>query len=224
MTTKDFRTPAIEGLMLVFAGSFNPRIFDPWWFARQGLIQEDEAKNAEIGVMTSTLSVFSIGWLRVHAEGERVQMTASQRPYYEPLRDLAVATFKTLRHTPLTALGIHWLAHFASADEEEWHKVGHALAPKAIWSEVLNKPGLLHLIIREKPNRKDWTNVTVEPSIKVQPGIYFEVHDHYEIEDLNAAEGADKIVDILQEHWASSSDRAGNIMQHVLRRTLGGNS
>lgn len=224
MTTPAIRTPAVEGLMLVFAGSFNPRIFDPWWFVKQGLIQEDEAKNAEIGVMTSSLTVFSIGWLRVHAENERVQLTASQSPYYEPLRDLALATFKLLRHTPLIALGIHWLAHFASADKDEWHKVGHALAPKDIWNEVLNDTGLLHLVIREKPEGKNWTNVTVEPSIKVQPGIYFEVYDHYEVEDSNASNGAETVVEILQDRWSASSERAGRIMQHVLRRTLDGNS
>jgi hypothetical protein len=224
MTPPALRTPAVEGLMLVFAGSFNPRIFDPWWFVREGLIQEDEAKNAEIGVMTSNLTVFSIGWLRVHAENERVQLTASQSPYYEPLRDLALATFKILRHTPLKALGIHWLAHFASRDKDEWHKVGHALAPKEIWNEVLNDPGLLHLVIREKPEGKNWTNVTVEPSLKVEPGIYFEVHEHYEVEDSKMAEGTESIIGILQKRWSESSERASRIMQHVLTKTLDGDT
>src|SRR5438552_6425805 len=97
------RTPEVQGLTVVLAGSFNPRIFDPWWFAKEGLIQEDEAKNAETTVMTSTLAIFSIGWVRVQAEAERVQMSATQPQYYDPIRDLVLGTFRILRHVPLSA-------------------------------------------------------------------------------------------------------------------------
>jgi hypothetical protein len=60
-TATSVRTPEVEGVNVVLLGSFNPRIFDPWWFAKEGLIQDDEAKNAEITVMTSNVAVFSLG-------------------------------------------------------------------------------------------------------------------------------------------------------------------
>src|SRR5207244_4594832 len=96
------RTPEIQGLTVVLLGSFNPRIFDPWWFAKEGLVQEDEAENADVAVMTSALTNFSLGWLRLHAEAERVQVSATQPQYYDALRDLLLGTFSILRHVPLT--------------------------------------------------------------------------------------------------------------------------
>ena|SRR5437867_100505 len=176
------RTPEIQGLTVVLVGSFNPRIFDPWWFVKQGLLQDEEAKNAEVTVMTSALSTFSIGWLRLNAEAERVQVSTTQPQYYDPLRDLLLGTFRILRHTPLTAMGLHWMAHYRSENEEEWHKIGNTLAPKEIWNKILTKPGLRTLVIEESRKKEptELTRVAVEPSLKIQPGVFFEVHDLYE--------------------------------------------
>jgi hypothetical protein len=212
--------PAVEGLSVVLAGSFNPRIFDPWWFAKQHLIQDEEAEKAEVAVMTSELSLFSIGWLRMQAETERVQISTSQPQYYDAVRDFVLGTFRILRHTPLKGIGFHWMAHFASADKEEWHAVGHALAPKELWRDVLKEPGLFNMVMRETRSQHDWTNITIEPSSKVEPGIYFEVHDHYDTVDSEPPVGADLIMKALEDHWASSLDRSRAVMTHILKKTL----
>ena len=213
--------PAVEGLNVVLVGSFNPRIFAPWWVAKQKLIQDEEAEKAEIGVMTSEIALFSIGWLRIQAEAERVSIDTSQPQYYDALRDLVLGTFRILRHTPLKGVGFHWMAHFASANKEEWHTVGHTLAPKDIWRDVLKDPGLFNMVIREARTPHDWTNVTVEPSLKVQPGIYFEVHDHYDIADTEPPPlGADIIMKAFEERWVGSLERSRKVMIHVLKRTV----
>jgi hypothetical protein len=216
------RTPEIQGLTVVLAGSFNPKLFDPWWFAKQGLLQEEEAKNAEVTVMTSTLSTFSIGWLRLHAEAERVQVTTTQPQYYDPLRDLLLGTFKILRHTPVTAMGLHWMAHYRSENEEEWHKIGNTLAPKKIWDKILTKPGLRTMVIEElrKKEPTDYTRVAVEPSLKVQPGVFFEVHDHYDSPPQDPPVSAEQVMSLLQLSWQSSLTRSQEIMTHILMETL----
>ncbi|SRR6266404_465924 len=214
------RRPSVEGLNIVLVGSFNPRIFSPWWFAKQKLIQDEEAEKADVGVVTSEISLFSIGWLRVQAEAERAQISTSQPQYYDALRDFVLGTFRILRHTPVKGIGFHWMAHFASADQEEWHTVGHELAPKKIWRDVLKDPGLFNMIVKESRTPHDWTNVTVEPSIQVQPGIYFEVHDHYDIADGERPLGADIIMKALEDRWAGSLERSQKIMAHVLKKTI----
>lgn len=204
---------------MVLSGSFNPRIFDPWWFAKEGLIQDDEAKNAEITVMTSNVAVFSLGWMRLHAESERLQINTSQPQYFDTLRDFVLGTFRILRHVPLTAIGLHWMAHFRSENEEEWRRVGNVLAPKAIWNEVLIKPGLLNLTIQETRALGEWSNVVVEPSLQIRPGIYFEVHEH--IEPPSESPGsAGQIVKMFEERWTSSRARAAKIREHILTKTL----
>jgi len=42
------RTPEAEGLDVVLVGSFNPAIFHPEWFFRQGIVAEQDAKEAII--------------------------------------------------------------------------------------------------------------------------------------------------------------------------------
>ncbi len=111
------------------------------------------------------------------------------------------------------------MAHFKSENQEEWHKVGHALAPKKIWSEVLTKPGLLNLMIQETRGLGEWTNVTVEPSIKIQPGIYFDVHDHGESHSESPI-SAGHIMKMLEERWTNSRNHAAKIRQHILAKTL----
>jgi hypothetical protein len=157
--------------------------------------------------------------MRLHAESERLQISTSQPQYFDSLRDFVLGTFRILRHVPLKAMGLHWIAHFRSENEEEWHKVGHALAPKEFWNEVLTKPGLLNLTIQETRSPGEWTNVVVEPSIKIQPGIYFEVHDHGE-SPSDSPGSAEQIMKMLEERWTNSRANAAKIRQHILTKTL----
>jgi hypothetical protein len=211
--------PSVEGLIIVLAGSFNPRIFDPWWFAKQRLIQDEEAEKAEVGVITAELALFSIGWLRLQAEAERVQISTSQPQYYDAVRDFVLGTFRILRHTPVKGLGFHWMAHFPSTDKEDWHAIGDRLAPKDLWRDVLKEPGLLKMVMRETRTLHDWTNVTFEPSAQVQPGIYFEVYDHYDIVDSDTPLGADVIMKTLEERWTNSLSHSRAIMTDILKKT-----
>lgn len=221
--TRTTNPAEVEGISVVFIGSFNPRIFHPSWFAKQGLIQEEEAEravNPEM-VITADVAIFSIGWLRVQVQAERLEMATTQPPYYEALRDLIVGTFKVLRHTPIRMFGIHRMAHHRSADHEQWHTVGHALAPKQIWESVLHQPGLHSLVIQGK--RDDGyvgaINVTVEPSIKVTPGIYFDVNDHYQSDLHEQPFTADRAIAVISERWNDSLEHARLIAEHVLSST-----
>jgi hypothetical protein len=157
----------------------------------------------------------------MHADAERVQMSTTQPQYYDSLADLLLGTFRILRHVPLTALGLHWMAHFASASEEDWHKIGDTLAPKTIWNELFTKPGLLTLVIQEtrKKEPSEFTTVAVEPSSKVRPGVFFEVHDHYEVVPAEPPD-VEQVMALLREQWQPSFRRAKKVMNHILDKIL----
>ena len=65
------KKPEIEGMSIVFRGDFNPKIFQPAWFAAQGLIRNEEADEAKIEIIHPTIVVFSLDWLRIQIEPNR---------------------------------------------------------------------------------------------------------------------------------------------------------
>ena len=94
-----------------------------------------------------------------------------------------------------------------------WRSTG----PKDIWNTCIKKPGMASLTIRgERPD--DYTGaltVRVEPSARIQPGVYVTVNDHYELESAQPSHGAAPILDILDAAWASSLARSLSIAERL---------
>jgi hypothetical protein len=211
--------PEIEGVNVVLVGSLNPAIFQPAWLAREKLIPLEEAERAEIRVISPQVSVFSIGWLNLEITLDRFAANTSQMQHMEPLRDLIVGTFSLLRHTPIKHLGINRLAHFRSRSEEEWHRLGHRLAPKAPWEGLLKQPGMrrVSMLGQRDDGYRGGITVTVEPSQIVKPGVYVEVNDHYENDVSQEGGECERILGILKACWETSLDRGSQIMQKLIK-------
>jgi hypothetical protein len=56
----------IGGKAIVLLGSFNPQIFQPAWFAAEGLIPRELTDGANIGIIHSQLVAFSSEWLEIN--------------------------------------------------------------------------------------------------------------------------------------------------------------
>jgi hypothetical protein len=214
--------PEIQGVSIVLLGDFNPKIFQPAWFAAQGLIRQQEAEEAQIAIVHQDVVSFNLEWLRLQVTQERFAMTTTQEPYYVVMRDLIVGTFRLLPHTPLYKLGINSNMHFRMNSEETWNSFGDQLAPKELWQDLLKKPGMRSLIMEgQRPDEiKGYIRVQVEPSVKVHPGVYFEVNDHYEVETLRPGMGSDEIVSIFERTWGESLTRSKKIISTLLERKL----
>ena len=110
--------------------------------------------------------------------------------------------------------------HFRMHSEENWHAFGHQLAPKELWQDLLKNPGMRILTMEgQRPDEfRGYIRVQVEPSIKIHPGVYFRVNDHYEIETLRPGMGSDEMLDIFQRAWGESLPRAQHIISTLLER------
>lgn len=212
------RVPEIEGANVVLIGDFNPKIFQPAWFAAQQLIRNEEAEDAKIEIIHSAFVSFSLEWLRLEVHQNRFFAATHQKPFYSPLRDLVVGTFRILSHTPARMLGINCGFHFSMGSEQAWHAVGHRLAPKEMWHGVLEKPGMRSLSM--EGHREDEfigrITVKVEPSQRIEFGIYVNINDHYEIKDKESSMGCGEIIDILESSWDKSIARSEEIAKTVL--------
>ena len=212
---------SIEGVSIVLVGSFNPAIFQPAWFAAQGLISEVEADSAKIDVVNPELTVFSLDWLNVQVITERFMASTSQSPSKEILRDFVIGTFAILEHTPIRLLGLNMDRHFSMESEEAWHEIGKRLAPPGPWEEGLENPGMLSLTMMS-PRTDDMEGAIrakVEPSTKVQYGVFLNVNDHFKLSEPDKPTStATTSVTIIRDRWEDFLKRSDEIASSILGR------
>lgn len=208
--------PAIQGISIVFLGDFNPKIFQPAWFAAEHLIRATEAEAADIKIINPEILIFELDWLEVQVTRDRCSFITTQDAYYKVVHDLCLSTFKLLRHTPIQKMGINRDLHFKMKSIEEWHAFGHKIAPKELWDKTLKNPGLISLTIEgvREDELKGYIRVKVEPSRKVHPGIYIQINDHYETDGSGI--GCETIINIFDSSWNSSFEKSEIIINDIL--------
>jgi len=208
----------LEGVGIVLVGSFNPQIFQPAWFAAEGLIPKEEEEAAKIELIHREIASFSTDWFQLQVATDRFSAATTQSSFYESLRDLVLGTFRLLRHTPILKMGINRDFHFRMASEEAWHAFGHKVAPKEPWAGILKEPGMRSLTIegQRSDGLRGYIHVRVEPSVRVRPGVFINVNDHYEAQNIETGRGCDEIIDILDREWRTSLERSSHIALSLL--------
>jgi hypothetical protein len=137
----------VESASIVVLGRVNPAIFQPTWFSLQDLVPAEIASSANIRIIAPEIAAFSTSWFSLQVTRDRLQFETVNPDSYLPLRVLAIGTFGILSHTPVVKFGINTRRHYRYESIKEWHAVGHALAPKEPWKDVLSDPGMRTLIM-----------------------------------------------------------------------------
>ncbi len=118
---------------IVLVGKFNPAIFSPAWFAKNGIITEGELQVAETQVVHKQITRFAVEHLTVHAELERFSIKVSTDPLIR-IADMVSTTFRgLLPHTPVQAFGINYVEHWRLDTWQRRLALGRALAPIEPW-------------------------------------------------------------------------------------------
>lgn len=213
--------PELSAVSLIFVGSFNPQIFQPAWFAAQGLLRENEAETADIAVVHSEVVAFTTESVALEAQRERLAIsTKPETDAVEVVRDLAISTLSILRHTPVYSFGINTQGHYLVDEREEYDRLGWTLAPPGPWGDALQRPGMRSLTVQglRPDERRGALLATVEPSIRIQPhGVFVAVNDHFDVASPGEqAVGASPAVELLTESWEDSRARADVIVKQVL--------
>jgi hypothetical protein len=212
----------LEGISIVLVGDFNPKIFQPVWFAAQEppLIPKMEAEEAKLEIIHPDVVVFEVDWFQLQVTRDRFHISTVQESRYEFLRDLVLGTFQLLQHTPVRAMGINKDAHRGVQSMEMWHGFGDRIAPKGVWDGIVEKPGLLTITIQgaRTDGHQGYVNVKVEPSRQIHPGIYFNINDHYSVKEPEKALGCNEIMDILRTRFQESMNRSDKIVSDITER------
>jgi hypothetical protein len=159
-----------------------------------------------------------VPWMSLVLEpGKLTAQSTLQNPVGEPVRDFVFGFCATLPVKQFTSAGINHDTHFAVSSPEIWHSVGHTLAPKeTVWAKVLKEPGMLSLAIQGK--REDdllgHINVKVEPSIRITPGIYVNVNDHFQAGEEEFKRDPAYLLGAIADNW-SASKRRSRLLQRL---------
>lgn len=215
--------PAIEGYSIVLVGSFEPKELVPGWFTRNELIDPHAAEDLDLEVILPDVCQYKLSWLGVSVDRNRLNLNTNDEKRLRPLRDLVYEFLRVKSDVELSALGINGQGHFAANSEKAWHQIGHTLAPKSTWSPILVNPGLLTMTVQGQRDdeREGYVNIKVEPSVKIQHGIYIEVNDHYQLaSDGELASGADAMR-IIEDSFEEATERRRSYFSSVMRVASG---
>ncbi|MBR1206941.1 MULTISPECIES: hypothetical protein [unclassified Bradyrhizobium] len=211
--------PELGGCGIVLVGHFNPLIFSPAWFAKNGIVSDEEANSAEVSVIHPEISAFRIGKMRLQVEQLRLSADTTEAPWIT-LCDFLVKTFgEFLVHTPINGMGINRSVHFSVGDEETRNRIGRLIAPLGPWREwgreIENqgpgaRSGCTNLTMVQPKVAEDDINghiqLQVQPSSRLRgnAGIFVSVNDHYSVGGLEQLIGCEKIISILSERFERS--------------------
>lgn len=211
-----------DSMSIVFLGDFNPVILQPFWLFNKGLIREEEAKNAKIGVIHNEIVKYQLDWVGIEISKQRCEFRTTKSPYFYPVKDLATSVFKILRETPIKAVGINHIFDLQLPNAEKYYEFGNILCPLNNWNESLNDPRLLQLEVIEK-DRKDGLKgqyrIRITPSKpNIANGVSISINDHLDLENDQAGINME-IVKKLEENWSESINRANKTVLNILQKT-----
>lgn len=218
---------------IVLIGDFNPAIVRPGWLALNNIFSKDEADNAEIDVIHSAISSFTISWADFTVQKERFQVTVGDNPLIRVSDTVTNIFGNLLMHTPVRAVGINRQVSFSVGSLEKRNSIGFRLAPPEAWGNwgqeirptdenQLNNSGLINLTMQAE--RQDiyeghiQARVGPDNSSSAGDRIGMHINDHYQIStEGHEEETASTAVKILHDQFDNSINQANNIIDQVMR-------
>ncbi|PXV60646.1 hypothetical protein SAMN04487785_102373 [Dyella jiangningensis] len=228
--------PETFGSTIMVLGDFNPAIFTADWLHRNQLIGDgdrQEAIDSPNTLITHDVTVCETSWFKFQVVGKQLVL-ASSGALTPALKDLAEGILLLLPHTPVTAVGLNFHAHYQMTSESDWQKVGDVLAPKAIWSSLFDSSeyfaGLTNIQVRvsagtaadAKKGPPDHLNLQVQPSNRLENGVYIMLNDHrgsFASED-NGSTAAERAAQVIAKDWERSWELASQKFEELLNNVI----
>jgi hypothetical protein len=101
---------------------------------------------------------------------------------------------------------------------EALHAIGHVLAPKEPWNAIMEGAGLRGMVMegRRREASGGLLRIKVEPSAKVENGIFAEINEEFRNSGAPDSDGAAWIHERLAEHWDPILKFSEAAVEHLL--------
>ena len=216
---------------VVLIGDFNPLMFQPEWFKRNGIISPEEVDIAENNktspmVISNQITMFKTSQFDIRIEQKRFQVVAEKEPFIV-LKDFVIKTFEKLGGLIITAVGFNYSAHYNIGDKSKYELIGDRLAPKKYWNDLLGdevtgtdrKSGLMSITMQKNmENDKGHLSMILQPSAVVNTGVFLSCNDHINFKDDDSI--ADNVMETIDTLFELSFDKMKNLQQNLLIEVL----
>ena len=216
--------PEMESASIVLVGRFNPAILHPQWFAKQGLIRDSEAANAQVDLVSSAMTSVRFEWFTLRVGDDRLSATTTDPAQYQALQECISGTFALLEFTPVGAMGLNSERHVRVASEDIWTHLESTLAPRDLRAKVLHgpqgEPSALQTlsVVGARPNSPaERLKVTIEPSVRFPGGICVRTNEHFGFRDGSDASVAMKE---LRENWPDALAYSKEVTDRLTRLAI----
>lgn len=226
----------IFGAQINVVGEFNPPIFTPEWLRDNELLGEadtESAKKSAALVITPDVVRFDTEWFYLQVVRQQFVLN-SKGPLTPAFKDLATSIFSLVAHTPMSAIGLNFVADYKISNSALYHKIGDALAPKKIWYKFFEPSdtqsvGLTELVIEVDPFKRGEEatdsavkKFTVRASKDIPNGVFFALNDHYPVKvtPKSGETQAERTIAIIEEHWEPSMTQAKDVFLGVLTEAM----
>lgn len=225
--------PKRREIEVVFIGRFNPAIIQPGWFAKYGIVGEEDAKSAKINLVHPELTVINFALFDLHVEtGKFSVKTRDIHP--EIIRDFLLKTFgQFLIHTPIRLMGINLAVELECPSAEVRDAFGKRLAPREAWGgwakmiEGEKDPtstqhgGLVSISMRQSKRPDEhlgYIQVKLEPNLATAKNIFIHINDHHELG--GDSDDTSRAMEILEKGWEESLKYSQFIMDETAQEIL----
>lgn len=202
---------------IVVRGSFNPAIFRPTWFVKEGIINPDDVDLTKEEYASPEIARLSLFGGTLESISNRFLVQTSDQGSFGRMRDLVLHVFTTLSHTPVTLVGINGIVEYQLKDEKTWKNFGDVLAPKRIWETFLPAPvGLMNMTIQAQRTDELKGVTHIQLAGTTNRGIRIDINNHIDL----AEGGTGALLTILSESWDRLQDEILRSSETIMNETL----
>ena len=213
---------------VVIVGAFNPSMFHPEWFGRNGIISAEDVgialnvENSIPTIVTPQLTIFTTSQLSIRVEQNRFSVTAEREPF-DAVNDVIKKTFEKLGSLTITAYGYNYSAHYDFERDTMRNDFADRIAPKKYWKALLGddvsgdarQGGLLSIQMNKlKPDGQGAITTVLQPSVPIKKGVYIACNDHNNLKKEEAS--ADIAVEYIDRDIIKSLKAMEEIHQGLL--------
>jgi hypothetical protein len=201
----------IQGIGVVFLGSFAPSLISPGWLRLHELIGPDEFTKSQVQVIIPPTSIFNVDWLGVNVTENKLVLQTTLPQEFDRIRDVAVGILRSLESPQISALGINTEMHWLSPSIDSFNNFGDVLVPKDFWQGLMTLPGTGSVTIRGVRDDQ-WAgsiDVTIQPSNRISPfGLFVMVNDHFVLKKV------EEHPKTREDFWNPEIMKQGNLPSH----------
>lgn len=222
-------TPERDGAQIMLVGAFNPRIFNPLWFVKHGLFDENDLQDDSLQILHPDIAKFNTPGISIEVQKDRFTATTFAAPLLN-LHDLAVTLFgELLPHTPVSLVGLNRIVDFKLASSDKYSAFGEALAPRAPWGTWGEKLGVsgtkISGLVNIEMDQQDvdgrsegWVKTRVSAMSVATLAVNVLVNDHYPLKcDDKFAEDGAGTAEYVRKNWHSSMSSSREIINDLMK-------